>query len=415
MDTLIRGGHVVPCGGRPELPRGDILIRDGAIAAVGPDLAGPAGVTVVEAAGHVVTPGFVDGHRHVWQAPLRGLGVDMPMPRYFAEILGTALPSYTPADAGTATLLGAVEALDAGVTTVFDYSNATLTPDHTDAVVEAFHAAGIRAVVAHTVPGADARRLASAATGRVTGALAVPGGEYGDWDEFVTHLRFGRELGVTVAMHAGGPVVRRMHDAGLLGPDVQLVHLNAVTADDAKLLADTATPVVVTPTVEAVMGHGASPYGRLVEAGVHPALGVDVVINAAPDLFEPMRDTLRTQRLAAGSPARPPAATVLAAVTTDAARAVGLADRIGSIEVGKRADLLLLDGLSHLAGRAVDLAGAVVSCLTPSNVRTVLVDGVIVKRDGHLLAHDLPVLRTAAAVAITGTDVFRCHPWNTGV
>jgi 5-methylthioadenosine/S-adenosylhomocysteine deaminase len=115
----------------------------------------------------------VDAHRHVWQAPLRGLGVDMPMPRYFAEILGTALHAYTPADARLATLLGAVEALDAGVTTLFDWSNATLTPDHTDAVVEAFVAAGVRAVVAHTTPGDDARRLAlPPSAGRVTGALA---------------------------------------------------------------------------------------------------------------------------------------------------------------------------------------------------------------------------------------------------
>jgi cytosine/adenosine deaminase-related metal-dependent hydrolase len=110
-----------------------------------------------------------------------------------------------------------------------------------------------------------------------------------------------------------------------------------------------------------------------------------------------MRDTLRTQRLATGSADRPPAAGILAAATTDAARAVGLADRIGSIEVGRRADLLLLDGLSHLTGRERDLAGAVVSCLTPSNVRTVLVDGEIVKRDGRLVHHDLPELRAAAA------------------
>lgn len=408
MELIIRGGHIVPGGDRPEIPRGDILVRDGVIAEVGSGVAAPAGCAVVEAAGHVVTPGFVDAHRHVWQAPLRGLGADMPMSRYFPEILGTALRSYTPAGARLATLLGAAEALDAGVTTIFDWSNATLTPEHTDAVVDAFGAAGGRAVVAHTTsPSGDARRLVEAGAGRVTdgrvtGALAVPGGEYGDWDEFLTQLRFGRDLGVMVSMHAGGPIVRRMHEAGLLGPDVQLVHLNQVTAGDAKLLADTGTPVVVTPTVEAVMGHGANPYGRLVGAGVRPALGVDVVITTAPDLFEPMRDTLRTQRLSTGSADQPPAGSILAAATVDAARAVGLADRIGSIEVGKRADLLLLDGLSHLTGRERDLAGAVVSCLTPSNVRTVLVDGAIVKRDGRLVHHDLAALRAEAATIASG-------------
>jgi 5-methylthioadenosine/S-adenosylhomocysteine deaminase len=395
MDILIRGGHIVPGGGRPELPRGDVLVRGGVIATVGPASsdAAPVGVTVIEAKGQVVAPGLVDAHRHTWQAKLRGLGVDMPMGRYFPEILGAALHSYTPEDARRATLLGAVEALDAGVTTIFDWSNATLTPDHTDAVVDAFEAAGGRAVVAHTgAPGPDAARLAGR-TGRVTGALAVLGGEYGDWDEFVAQLRFGRDLGMMVSMHAGGPVVRRLHDAGLLGPDLQLVHVNALTPDDAKLLADTATTAVVTPLVEAVMGHGASAYGRLCDAGARPALGVDVVLNTAPDLFEPMRDTLRTERLRTGSATHPPAASVLAAATLDAARAVGRPDEVGTIEVGKRADLILLDGLSHLAGRPESLAGAVVSCLTPANVRTVLVDGNLVKQEGVLRHHDLPALR----------------------
>jgi 5-methylthioadenosine/S-adenosylhomocysteine deaminase len=141
--------------------------------------------------------------------------------------------------------------------------------------------------------------------------------------------------------------------------------------------------MVVTPTVEAVMGHGASAYGRIVDGGGRPALGVDVAINNPPDLFEPMRDTLRTERLRSADPQTPPAATLLHTATIDGARAVGLAATIGTLEVGKRADILLLDGLAHLTG---DRAGAVVSCLTPANVRTILVDGTVVKRDGHLLA-----------------------------
>ncbi len=72
VETLIRGAYVVPCGGRSEIPGGDILIRDGTIVAVGPGLAASAGATVIEAAGLVATPGFIDAHRHVWQAPLRG-------------------------------------------------------------------------------------------------------------------------------------------------------------------------------------------------------------------------------------------------------------------------------------------------------------------------------------------------------
>ncbi|WP_433385234.1 amidohydrolase family protein [Dactylosporangium sp. CA-152071] len=376
--VLIQNAHVVP-GNGPELPGTDVLCTGGVITAVGPSLAAQADPSceVIDAAGLTVTAGFVDAHRHVWQAPLRGSGADMPMSRYFVEVLGAALAAMSPADAGRATLLGARAALDAGVTTVFDYSNATHSPEHTDAVVEAFETSGIRAVVGFCDPASLGR-----ATGRVTGALSILGPEYGDWDTAAAEIRRGRELGVMVAAHVAGPCVRRLHDEGLLGPHLQLVHLNAVTADDAKLLAESGTAVVVTPTVEAVMGHGGSAYGRLAEAGARPAFGVDVVIDNPPDLFEPLRDTLRTARLATGSASVPPSGDLLLAATLDGARAVGLAGVVGTVEAGGRADLLLLDGLGHLRG---DRAGAVVSCVTASDVRTVLVDGRVVKRDFALL------------------------------
>src|SRR4051794_15274634 len=111
--VLLRRGHVVPVAGA-ERPDTDVLVCDGGITAIGPDLStdASADLEVIDAAGHVVMPGLVDAHRHVWQAPLRGIGADMPMSRYFPVVLGEALHGYTAADAGLATLLGAVEALD---------------------------------------------------------------------------------------------------------------------------------------------------------------------------------------------------------------------------------------------------------------------------------------------------------------
>jgi cytosine/adenosine deaminase-related metal-dependent hydrolase len=155
--------------------------------------------------------------------------------------------------------------------------------------------------------------------------------------------------------------------------------------------------VTITPVVEATQGHGASAYGRLLAAGVRPGLGIDVVVNATPDLFVPLRDTLRSERIRTGDLV--PAANFLPAATSDSARAIGLGDRVGTLAVGMRADLLLLDGLAHLTGSntaAGALAGAVVTALGPANVRTVLIDGRIVKRDGRLVDHDLAALRAAA-------------------
>jgi 5-methylthioadenosine/S-adenosylhomocysteine deaminase len=395
MDLLIKGGHLV------SGHRADILVDNGEIITVG-SVPVPVPVAdaaeVIDADGLVVVPGFVDGHRHVWQAPLRGIGADMTLPDYFAAVLGQALNAYGPREVHLATLLGAAEALNAGITTVFDWSNATRTPEHTDAVLDAYTSAGIRAVVAHGNPDdeRDVRRLA-ALRGRVTGALAILGTEYGPWDEAARQIKLGRQLGLVVSMHAGGgpqSPLRRMGEAGLLGPHLQLVHVNNMTDDDAKLLVDNGVGVTVTPVVEATMGHGASCFSRFAGAGGRAGLGTDVVVNAPPDLFEPMRDTLRSHRAHTGT--MHPAGGILAAATIDSARAIGIGDVVGTVAAGKRADLVLLDGLTHLLGTG-DLSGAVVASLSPADVRTVVVDGRVVKRDGLLVGLDLAQLRRSTA------------------
>jgi cytosine/adenosine deaminase-related metal-dependent hydrolase len=391
MDLLIKGGHLV------SGHRADILVDDGEIIMIG-SVPVTNAAEVIDADGLVVVPGFVDGHRHVWQAPLRGIGADMTLPDYFAAVLGRALNAYGPREVHLATLLGAAEALNAGITTVFDWSNATRTPEHTDAVLDAYITAGIRAVVAHGNPDdeRDVRRLA-AFRGRVTGALAILGTEYGPWDEAVRQIELGRQLGLVVSMHAGGgpgSPLRHMAKAGLLGPHLQLVHVNNMTGDDAKLLVDNGVGVTVTPVVEATMGHGASSFSRFADAGGRAGLGTDVVVNAPSDLFEPMRDTLRSHRAHTGT--MHPAGGILAAATIDSARAIGIGDVVGTVTAGKRADLVLLDGLTHLLGTG-DLTGAVVASLGPADVRTVVVDGRVVKRDGRLVGLDLAQLRQATA------------------
>ncbi|GAA3456080.1 amidohydrolase family protein [Dactylosporangium matsuzakiense] len=377
MDILIRGGRLL--SGEPA----DVLVSDGVIAAVGVIADRPA--EVIDASGLHVGPGLVDGHRHVWQSPLRGAGADMTLPDYFGAVLGRALPRYRAQDANLAALLGAAEALDAGVTTVFDWCNVP----HVDAVLDAYATAGIRAVVAAADrPGA---RAVAGRAGLVTGAMAVfaPPGTVAD------ELRFARDLGLFASMHANGGRgggLDRLDAAGLLGPWLQLVHVNAMTAEDAHRLADTGTGVTVTPVVEATMGHGESPYTRFLAAGGRAGLGTDVVVNAPPDLFEPMRETLRRHRAESGTMA--PAGSVLAAATADSAAAIGLGDVAGAVAVGRPADLVLFSGLDHLAG---DVTGALVTTLGPADVHTVLVDGRVVKRDGRLVSLDLATLRASAA------------------
>ncbi|WP_327085052.1 amidohydrolase family protein [Nonomuraea sp. NBC_01738] len=390
MSILLLNGHVVPGDGSPELPDTDVLIEGGVITAMGKDLPHAAD-TRIDASGMVVMPGLVDAHRHVWQAPLRGIGADMTLPDYFSMVLGRALSAYRPEDARLAALLGAVEALDSGITSVFDWSNTTVTPEHTEAVLDGYAASGLRAVVGHTVPHseADLKRLA-ALDGRISGGLAILGPQFGSWEDGIREIAVARELDLPVSMHAsGGPgsPFPRMYEAGLLGPDLNLVHMNAMTPVEARMLADAGVAVTVTPVVEATMGHGVSAFGTFLDAGGHAALGTDVVVNAPADLFEPMRDTLRFERMR--SRTMYPAVQVLSNATVHGARSIGLGNETGSLTVGKRADIILLDGLSQPSG------GGVVASLTPANVHTVLVDGHIVKRHGLLVHHDLTALRTA--------------------
>ncbi|GIE28095.1 TRZ/ATZ family hydrolase [Actinoplanes italicus] len=372
MDLLVTGGRFL------DGARRDILIEGGRIAAVGSfPRAGAA--EVIDATGLVVMPGLADGHRHVWQAALRGLGADMTLPAYLDEVLGRIAPALDAGDARLATLLGAAEALDAGITTVLDFSNVISSPEHNDAVLDAYATAGIRAVLGHgAIP---------ATAGLVTPAIAV-------FADPPRQIRLARDEGVIATVHAagGGDQIRRFRDAGLLGPHLHVVHVNAMTPGEAKLLAETGTGVTVTPVVEATMGHGRSPWSTFAAAGGRAGLGTDVMVNAPSDLFEPLRDTLRSHRMDTGS--MHPAGDLLTTITSDSARAIGLGGVTGVIEPGRAADLVLLDGFAHLPGDT-GVTGAVVTTAGVRDVRTVIVNGRVVKRDGELIGLDLRELRRA--------------------
>lgn len=399
---VIKDGYVL---GVDASAVADVLVDDGVIVEVGAGL-DTTGADVIDARDMVVAPGFVDAHRHIAVTPLRGVGADMTLGYYLSDVLGPLGTRYGVEDLGIGVLLGAVEALDAGVTTVFDWSNASQTPERTDAVVASLETSGIRAVFAHANPdnATDVRRHADR-RGLVTTAVASHGPDALSMEDATRHIRLARELGLLTSMHVGGGLrgaqartIHRMREAGLLGPDLLFSHGNMIGDDEIRMLADSGSRLVVSPVSESMMGHGDLAYGRFVAAGGRPALGVDVVVNSGPGMAEQMRATLWHERARSGAdPAKvsPAAGDLLRAATINGAEAVGLGDLVGSIAVGKRADLVLLDGLAHLLDWHDGVEGAVVSTLGTAEVRTVLVDGRVVKRDGELVNHDLRALRSA--------------------
>lgn len=405
--VLIRGGLVIDTEPHPVARSDtDVLIDGGVIVEVGRDLAAD-GAEVLDAAGRIVLPGFVDTHRHTWQSLLRATAVDLDLMAYLDHVLVRLGPRFGPGDVRLANLLGALECLDSGITTLMDFSHALHTPAHADAAIDGLRAAGIRAVFGYGYPYGgqrrpDVRRLSKELSGAgelVTLALAPAGPSYSPPDVVEEDWRLARELGIPITVHVGaGPIAERpiamLRDRGLLGPDTLYVHGNSLPVDELTLIAESGGAMSVAPAVEARMGHGGPMVDRLREAGVTTGLGVDVVTTVAGDMFSLMRAALLAGDAAGDTQLT--AAEALRMATLDGAVALGLADQVGSLRPGKQADIVMLRATDiNLVGAGHDPIGAVVTAAHPGNVEAVLVAGEAVKQDGRLTN---PALAEAAAV-----------------
>ena len=152
--TLVRGGIVVAGAELAVHRAADVWVRGSTIEAITPtgEKPVPPGCRVIEAGNHIVMPGLIDTHRHLWQTPLRGLGADLTAPEYRHGLREVVARHYQPADVYAATLAGALEALDCGITTMLDWAHIMNSPEHADASVAALRASGMRAVFGHSAP-----------------------------------------------------------------------------------------------------------------------------------------------------------------------------------------------------------------------------------------------------------------------
>jgi 5-methylthioadenosine/S-adenosylhomocysteine deaminase len=401
MDLIISNGTVVDTD-PVRVWSADVLVRDGRIAAVGPNLTAPAGTEALDATGFLVVPGFVDAHRHTWQAGLRAAAPDITFGTYLDLVLRTYAPRYRPDDVHTGTLAGALECLDAGVTTVVDWTHIQHTPDHTAACLAALREAGIRAVYGYCVAEPDlaaARGILDELTGPVTMTMAAWGPEIGTEELTLREWRIARELDLPVTVHMGGHGpesadrgLEFLRHNGLLGPRVNYVHGNHYTDDALKTIADSGGSLTASPVVEAALRIGAPITARAVAAGVPTGLGADSVVCGPGDMFSLMRATYATARLETGLTTHD----VLRAATVDGARAAGL-DGVGSLRAGNHADLVLLR--TDLPGVAPvhDAVAAIVLAMDTRAVDTVVVGGRIVKRDGQLCRPDVPAVLAGLA------------------
>ncbi|HXH97682.1 MAG TPA: amidohydrolase family protein [Gaiellaceae bacterium] len=417
---LFRNGFVVSMD--PEIgdiARGDVLVEDGKIVDVGRDL-GVSDAEQIDATGMIVMPGFVDTHRHTWQTPVRGVLPSCTLDHYFAVMLGQVGGFYRPEDVHIGDYAGALEALNAGVTTLLDWSHINNTPDHADAAIQGLKDAGIRAVYAHGVPTggewwsfsdlehpADIRRIRdtyfSSDDGLLTLAMAARQPGNSNYDVAKADWALARELGIPISVHVGMRLhnlhyqpVKDMHDLGLMGPDICYIHMTDLTDEELDWIAETGGKASVAPYVEMIMGHGPPPIGKLLARGVRSSLSVDVVSTVPGEMFTQMRTALAYDRILefTDTPdiAFAPKLThtdVLQFATIDGAAAIMLEDRVGSLTPGKQADIVLLQTRAINTMPVLDPHGTIVTFSDTSNVDSVFVAGRALKRNGKLVDADL--------------------------
>lgn len=442
---LISGGYIVTGDTTlGDIPVGDVLIEDGVITAITPrspeDCVRVIGCDTrqIDATGYYVTPGMIDTHRHMWESALRAAAIDHTFGQYFSGILDRYSPAMTAADMKLAGMLSAYEALDSGVTTILDWCHDTLTVDHAQGAIDGMKSTGIRYVFAYGPPHNewfDSNGQPTEAQVRLiyetnfanagpdalgSMALAIRGPEFSTMQRVTSDINLARDIGIPVTMHAGIPgfynhptdprnSVVLLNNAGLLGDDLTFVHDNAMVQSDFDLIAGSGGHVSFAPEVEMQMGLGAAPVRLALNAGLLPSLSVDVVVTAPGDLLNQARFALQTQRMFDQQGADPSAPLELKAdegwqwMTLGGAATLGMSDRIGSLAVGKRGDVLLIRdddpntiGFTEPGGQVPLLhpGGAITMFAHPGNIRYVIVNGKIVKEKGCVLGWNRQSFKT---------------------
>src|SRR6266550_1176019 len=364
----------------------DVLISGDRIAEVGPGLQVPDGTAEIDATGGIVMPGMIDTHRHMWQTAMRGYGADWTLTQYFVWNYLQWGKSFRPQDVYAGNLLSAIEAIDAGVTTTGEWS---ARPEFRDFVNRRFSA------------GNDMLGFQM--------AFDIPGNP-----EFLERAAFevARDLGVAVTTHAGvrgatgDDGIRLMYENGFMTPSTIYVHAATLSADSYHRIAATGGSASVSTESEQSAGQGYPPTWKLREHGIPVSLSMDTSVWWSGDLFSAMRATLSADRAREHLEAHARGETVtnhklraeqvVSWATRGGAHALGLDGVIGSLEPGKKADVVLIkNDDSPVMAPVLHPYGHVVFQAQRADVHTVVVNGRVVKYGHRLVGTDLAKARQA--------------------
>ncbi|WP_425837332.1 amidohydrolase family protein [Microbacterium sp. PA5] len=423
--VLFRGGIVLTMDdAHTVLPRGDVLVRDGVIAEVGVNVDAPDDALVIDASGGIVMPGMVDTHRHMWQTAMRAYGADWTLTQYFVWYYLQHGAKFRPQDYAAGNLISALDAIESGVTTSVDWSHGLRTVEHGEAAFDALVSSPGRFVFAYgnihqspwewtADPAIQRLLVASRDDSRMFGtqiAFDVP-----NQDEQFPELaayRVAKELGLRVTTHAGvwGATndwgIRNAYRAGVMEEGFTYVHAASLSEESYQMIAATGGNVSLATESEDTCGQGYPPIHQLRRHGIPTSLSVDTSVWFSADLFSAMRATVNADRALEHFHAhrREPAETVthvklraedvVHMATRGGAQAIGEDSRIGSLEVGKLGDVILLKNEdSPTWAPLINPWGQIVYQAQRGDVHTVLVGGEAVKWNGKVIAGDLRGVR----------------------
>jgi len=407
-----------------DIAGGAIHVRDGAIVAVGAEVAAP-GARAVDGTGMIVMPGLVDTHWHMWNTLFRSFAGEKPEEGYFPTVARFG-QQMTADDVFQSTRLSAAEAINSGMTFVHSWCHNVRSQAHAEADVRALAETGIRARHSCGWPQGlpDSERAdqgpieslaknwkAWSADGLLTLGMAWRGQfRAGPIKPEVYQPEFdnARKLGLPITVHVASSSklvnqIEPLHKANLLGKDVQLIHTLAASAAELDMMKESGCAVSVSPGSELRIGYGFPQTSELLARGIPLGISVDTdALVGASSLFAVLKLARMVENAKAGSEFKMSARRALELGTIEGARSMGLGDKIGSLKPGKRADLIMINTDALNMALITDPAHLVLECTEPENVDTVAVDGRVLKRGGKLVAIDAHKVVAEARVALAG-------------
>lgn len=407
---LIQRAHILSMDAHiGEIVGGDILIENNIIKQIAKNIEPAEDTEVIDGSGHIVMPGFVDTHRHVFQQLFSQAFTNWSLMEYFERFLQNIGPRLRPQDIYVGSYIGYLEAINNGVTTVLDWANATNSFAHGVENLKAASQASMRTVLAVadsvTPLGEDdnfknmVRLMEENNHPLIQVALGVIST---DVEAMKRHIKESHHLNVFATSHVGGVpgeagLIVHLYEEGIPLDLMNFAHCNQLSDQDYELFVKENISVSVTPEIEMLMGHGNPPFYQLLSKGGRPSTGADTTAVVGADMITQLRvglaQTHGVHNELVNIKGEEPSLGIFNAKralemgTIDGAHALKLGHEIGSLKPGKKADLIMIATDQHRTAPLYDPYNYILMNVNAGNIDHVMIDGQWKKRDGRLL-HD---------------------------